>query len=240
MSDLVDKDGHFIVPPKIAIALPTHDRVPATFMYHLASLCAYTVAALPEHVSFGINMVAGTYIHKARQDLADEILAQGATHVLWLDTDMTFPRESLVHLLQRNVDMVGINYATRTVPSQHVAIKTVGAGPEGAKLVTDVNSEGLEKVEAVGFGMVLMKTRIFNKLPDPVQDPWFWYEWIPERKAHMGEDVYFCRVVRDAGFDIYVDHDLSKLCGHTGDFEYKVQHLDEWYGTDDRLRLAAD
>jgi hypothetical protein len=34
------------------------------------------------------------------------------------------------------------------------------------------------------------------------------------------EDVFFCRKAREAGFDIVIDHDLSKQCAHLGDWEF--------------------
>ena len=40
----------------------------------------------------------------------------------------------------------------------------------------------------------------------------------------VGEDVYFCKLARERGFDVFVDHDLSKDCGHVGMLEYKTDH----------------
>ena len=35
-----------------------------------------------------------------------------------------------------------------------------------------------------------------------------------------GEDVYFCTMARVHGFEVWVDHDLSKEVTHIGQFEY--------------------
>lgn len=209
--------------PKIAIAIPTHDMVPALFMYDVAALAAYTVAAMPEDVPFGITMVSGTYVHAARQELADLALADGATHVLWLDSDMRFPRDSLVRLLKHNKPIVGINYAKRGVPSDFVAIKEVGM--PGEKLITGEDSTGLEEVEALGFGCVLMKTEVLRYLPDPKITPWFQNEHLGDGRW-MGEDVFFCRLLREARVSLLVDHDLSKACAHIGQFEYRCEHAE--------------
>lgn len=211
--------------PRISIAIAAHDLVPSLFAYDLASLCAFSVAALPEDVPFGINMVSGTYVHSARQELAEAMLLQGVTHMLWVDADMRFPRESLLRLLRHNKDVVGCNYAKRGVPTGFVAIKNVGTDKkDGVALETLESSTGLEEVDAVGFGMLLMKVSVLAALPK--DERWFWFEWLPKAKHMVGEDVYFCNLVRKAGKKIYVDHDLSKEIAHIGQFEFRTQHAE--------------
>lgn len=206
---------------RITIAIPTHDTVPALFTYDVASLCAYTVAALPEDVAFGINMVSGTYVHAARQELADAVLEQGADWVLWLDSDMRFPRDALVRLLQHRESVVGINYAKRGVPSGFVAIKTVGN--PGEQLETRGDSAGLEEVQALGFGCVLIRGTVLHQLPDPKETPWFQHRHMGGG-LWIGEDVHFCEMLRAAGVRLFVDHDLSRDCAHIGQFEYRLEH----------------
>lgn len=218
---------------KIAIAIATHDYVPAQFMYDLASMVMYTTARLPDDVEFGINMVSGTYVHSARQELLEALVEQGVTHMLWLDSDMRFPRDSLIRLLKHNVPLVGINYSTRQIPPRYVAIKRMGTDERvGENLVTGPDSTGLEEVDALGFGMVLMKMHPYvdamfadRKPEDP---PFFFFEWLPKRKIQKGEDVMFCEAWRKAGGVVYVDHDLSKECAHVGSFEYRIGHVNAW------------
>jgi hypothetical protein len=206
---------------KISIAMPSHDNVPAMFSLDLASLVMHTTAHMPENVQLGVNMCAGTYVHSARQDLADALLAAGVTHILWLDTDMRFPRDSLFQLMLRNKPVVGINYAKRKLPAEFVGLKKVGWNGEPAeRLWTGKESTGLEEVEAIGFGMVLMRTSVLHSLPDPKLKPWFWFDWLPSGQM-VGEDVHFCKLLRDAGCPIYVDHDLSKQCSHIGQYDYE-------------------
>lgn len=208
---------------RITVGIPTHDSHPAHFTYDAMQLGIFSIAALPEDTVFGVNMVSGTYIHDARNQLLQAALDQGADYVLWIDADMRFPRDALVRLLKHKVAMVGINYAKRGVPSGFVAIKKVGLGSQGVKLRTDDESTGLEEVEAVGFGLVLMKTTALRGMPDPNETPWF-------QNVHLGggqflgEDVHFCERFREIGNKIFVDHDLSKQCRHIGSFEYELAH----------------
>lgn len=225
MSEILDANGERR-PLRVCVAIPSHDMVPVTFAYDLGQLMSFTMAAMPEGTHLGITMVPGTYIHQARQQLLAAVREQGVDYVLWLDSDMRFPKEALVKLFQRQKDFVGINYSTRGLPPQFVAIKRGGwksYEDRGEKLVTDEDSTGLEEVDALGFGCVLMRMAAFEDLPDG--EPWFWYELVHDNR-HIGEDVYFCRLAKEElGLDIYVDHDLSKLCAHTGSFEFELGHV---------------
>lgn len=211
---------------KIAIALPTHDMVPARFMFDLANLVAYTTAKFQHGEEFGINMIAGTYVHSARQKLLAMLLVQGVTDILWLDSDMSFPRDALLRLLNHRQDVVGINYAKRDAPPEYVAFKHVDfEHGNSMKLATTTESTGLETVDAMGFGMVLMRTAPLISLPDPREKPWFFFEWLPGGRQ-VGEDVYFCRILREQlGLELMVDHDLSKECAHIGQFPYRLEHV---------------
>ena len=208
---------------KIAIAVPSHDTVPALFAVDLSHLVLFTTAALPDTVQFGVNFVTGTYVHSARQQLIDDCLAAGVTHILWIDSDMRFPKEALVTLLQHNLQVVGINYSKRAFREGFTALKKVGPAAEGgAQLRTSDESTGVEEVEAIGFGMVLMKVSALWGLPDPKKTPWFQNVWLEDKGQWMGEDVFFCKLLRESGQRIFVDHDLSKACAHLGIHEFAV------------------
>lgn len=212
---------------KIMILVPCYEKVDALFAFDLAQMMALTVAAMPADagVELGLSMNIGTYAHSSRQELVNDALAQGATHILWLDSDMRFPRDLLIRLLQHQVPVVGINYSKRRFPPDFVAIEEIDIEKNVSKrLLTRDEDEGLAEVHALGFGAVLMERSVFVNLPDPEEQPWFWFEYLGPGRGQIGEDVYFCRLIREHGQRIFVDQDLSKECGHLGQFEYKVHH----------------
>ena len=228
-------------PPRICVAMPTHDHCHAVFMYSVAQLSAYTVANMPPApAEFGLTMVKGTYVHNARQQLLEMALKRNVTHILWLDTDMKFPKDSCMRLLAHNVPVVGINYCHRGLPYEFVAIKKVGLelGQASEKLQTKRDSTGLEECEALGFGMVLMRTDILSCLPSLDEKPWFGFDFIGGRKQ-VGEDVRFCKFLTDAGHKLYVDHDLSRECAHIGEAEYTVEMAEMLSSKETTARLAA-
>lgn len=212
---------------RVVVAIPSHDSAPFPFAVDLANLAFFTVATgLREIDTFGIVGITSTVIHHARNGLLRRCMGQTPTptHVLWLDSDMRFPRDALLRLLQHDVDMVGINYVRRELPTQFTAYKRVAADGEVSEhCVTAPDSTGLEMVDAVGLGLCLMKTEILARLPDPDAEPWFQFPWLPKLRLMQGEDVHFCSLLRDHGVRVYVDHDLSKACAHIGSFEYKLE-----------------
>jgi len=67
---------------------------------------------------------------------------------------------------------------------------------------------------------MLIKTSVFESLPQP----WFMEDPIKE----IGEDVHFCNLAREHGFQVFIDHDLSKDVMHIGEFEYRHQIMQQW------------
>lgn len=200
---------------KVAICVPCRDTVMTGFAFDLAKLCAYEgVTRCALGGSLLIYQVPGTLIFNQRERLAEEALKDGADAILWVDSDMRFPKDALRILLSRNLPIVGVNATTRRFPIQPTALDVC---PETKDLikVDSKGKEGLEQVMGVGFGMVLIRKEVFEK----VEKPWFWFDKTA-KGGTIGEDIYFCAKAYDVGFDTIVDHDLSKHIRHIGTYEY--------------------
>ena len=74
----------------------------------------------------------------------------------------------------------------------------------------------MQETHQVGFGVMLVNTEVYRKVPLP----WFSFEWLPEKQIYRGEDYFFCMKVRAAGYPIFIDHDVSKEVRHLGEFGY--------------------
>lgn len=193
--------------PQVAICYPCRDDVKAHFAYSLARLGLMTEGCLID-----LLMCRGTLIDDNRNILAESGLENGATHVLFLDTDMRFPGDALNRLLAHDKPIVGINYLTRSARP----LKTT-AKKNGELIWTLPESSGLEEVDGCGCGVLLIKAEVFRAL----EKPWFAFGGIdPTTKRRLGEDYYFCAKAREAGFPVFIDHDLSKQVGHIGDLVY--------------------
>lgn len=145
---------------------------------------------------------------KSRHNLIVAALRAKCTHILCLDADMTFPQDTAIRMLMRDKEVVGVNATTRSYPVNHIAHDLNGERIDSRK------KYGMQKCQHVGMAVMLLNAEIF-KSPE-MSPPLFMMEWIPDIEDYCGEDVYFCAKIHQAGYDIWVDHDLSHEVGHIG------------------------
>lgn len=179
-------------------------------MAHSLALTMADLAANPMQTALRLVRCESSKLASSRMDLARDALAQGADKILWIDTDMVFRPRHVRALLAHDLDIVAANYPKK-IPSQ----ESVCAALNGTVLQP---GEGVEEVAHVGLGLCVTKTEVFRRL----EEPFFQFAWNPVTKDDIGEDVYFCRRARAAGFKVHVDHDASKGIGHVGRFNYQI------------------
>jgi len=62
--------------------------------------------------------------------------------------------------------------------------------------------KGLYRVDAIGFGCVLIRVSVFKKIEKP------WFDWTVE----SGEDIYFCVQAKKHNIEIWAD--TNAVVGH--------------------------
>lgn len=203
------------VDVKILVAIPSTDNWSAQFGMSLAMMM-FHLAQFPVLPNVRKQQVVllnrrSSMLGQSRDSLFEEAFDHKCTHILWLDSDMRFPDNTIHWLMQHNRTFVGANYVRKTIPSAPV---TAAIG--GGLTYTDECSTGLEEVLHIGFGVCLMRLEDLKDIPAPR----FMQEWNEELHAYSGEDVYFCSLLRERGIPIYVDHDLSQKVQHIGTFNF--------------------
>lgn len=200
----------------IAISVPSGDMWKAGFGLDLTIMTATFARqhAKNEHRVELCNTQLSV-LPKSRMMLVKDALEKGATHILFLDSDARFPKDTLDRLLAHDLDFVGCNAVRRALP----CTPTASNGP-GHPIWTTKDSYGLEEVhDHIGLHTALIKTDVFRK----VEQPWFMTPWLVRQQEYQGEDVWFCHRAIDAGFRIWIDHDLSQHNRHSGNFDYSHQ-----------------
>lgn len=200
---------------RVAVLVPSHSEWKSGFGYSLANMVANFCNAKYEgggKKEIEIINVGGSMLPEVRHRLVAEAFKWGATHALWLDSDMMFPRDTLQALLRHNLPVVGANYVRRTFP----CIPTAHLPGDGGMLWTEPGDEGLVEVKHLGGGVKLVDMRVY----DAIELPFFVFEPTENGVGLRGEDVYFCHKVRDAGIPIFVDQELSQHIGHIGEMVF--------------------
>ena len=130
-------------------------------------------------------------------------------YMMWIDSDIRFNNEMFQKLVDMDEDIASGWYS-----------QTGGTSPVVEKMDDEffkqngsyqfLTAEELTgrsetcKVDYIGFGWVLIKQGVFEKL----EYPWFAPKLInigEDLQEVCSEDVAFCRDAKDAGFDIWLD-----------------------------------
>jgi len=162
-----------------------------------------------------VNSTESSMLVANRHNSVKVTLKTGASHLLFIDSDMRFPPWALRRLLSHNLPIVAANCTRRAFPVTGTALDFDG------KDVVSKGKTGLEKVRQVGGAFMLIRRDVLEKLKPPL----FLMEWVPEMDGYCGEDIYFSQLVQAAGYDMWVDHDLSNYIGHIGNFTYGHGHV---------------
>lgn len=208
---------------RIIVCTPVYgDTVKRGYAHSLAQAMAFFAQAksdVPKQID--VQMVYSSNLVENRHILVSRAFQAEATHVLFWDSDIKAPPDAIVRLVNHQLPIVAINYAKKEPearPTAYIDTDTY-TGP----CFTQEHHTGLQAVSSCGFGLMLISMDVLNKLDMPLFQ---FTQCGPDNAKTETEDVFFCRKARDAGFDIVIDHDLSKRCAHVGDWEYLTSHSD--------------
>lgn len=180
----------------IAICTPSRDVVTAGFAFDLVQLVKKNPLSF-----FTVSL--GTLLPNQRTELVKRSIEGHASHILFIDSDMRFPDDTIERLKAHDKDIVAANCRHRQANKW-----TAGFSSKG--------KTGLTEVKSIGFGVTLIRTDVFFKMAEP------WFATPYDGVNFIGEDVYFCHMAKEAGFKIYIDNDLSQDIKHTGSVDFGV------------------
>lgn len=180
---------------KTLVAIPCFDEMDAGFVQSLVDMKPVG--------EIRILVLSGSLIYEARERLASFAIQNGYDHVLWLDSDIMFPSTLLVEMSAQDKDIVTGVIAARRAPFYPCVYRS-----EGKKLNPVLEFDGhLTKVDSCGFGAVLMKTEVLEKMFDE-------FKTCFQPILGYGEDLSFCVRAKKLGFDIWADPNID--IGHIG------------------------
>ena len=190
---------------KTMIATPCLSTVQAEFMQ--------SVTLMKPVGDVRYASMESSMIYKSRTDLGLIAIAEGQDFVLWIDSDMAFKPDLLERLMadMEGRDIVAPLFFMRNPPYEPVMYSKLRKGltpaeNEHEKLI-DYPENEMFTVEGVGFGCVLMRTKVLKDVADRYHEL---FAPIPG----YGEDLSFCIRARGCGYDIWIDPTVE--VGHKG------------------------
>lgn len=209
--------------PSVMIAIPSGSDWKADFGMSLAGLMASINRPLKNGKQIEMLRLwntKGSILSRSRQTLVRKAQEDGVSHILFLDSDMTFPQWALHRLLDLELMCVAANCATKMLPSTPTARQYDPMNLAGEQVYSIPENNLVEEVWRVGTGVMLINMKVFDKVPSP----WFDITWNEALQDYTGEDWNFCKKLQDSGIPIHVDHVLSQHIGHIG--SYTFTHFD--------------
>lgn len=193
---------------KVAICIPYHRTAEGLFVDSLGKLLIHAGKAAVvrggrrEPLELEMLSASSSDIAGNRERIAERALDIGAEWLFWLDTDQVFPPDALARLIERDLPVVGCNYARRGDPTS----PTAGIYEKGVEVPVwtdeDKARKGVvEQAHYMGLGVCLMRADVLHS----IERPWF-------KPPH--EDVHFFGKLLGTGLRFFVDHALSWQIGH--------------------------
>jgi hypothetical protein len=195
---------------KIFLATPAYDgRVHVPFAISLSE--THTLLA-SKGIEFQVQIhCAGSLLTAERNRLLEAFINSDATHLLCVDSDLGWPAQAVIALLDHDVDFVCGVYPTRK--DNMFLFRPIYN--EDKSVVK--NEKGLLKVEYIPAGFMMIKREVIVKMrefhsnlkftPKVETEQMFsgYFDTEVWQGEFWGEDFYFCRKARETGFDIWVD-----------------------------------
>jgi len=205
---------------EVAILCPIAESVSPVTFQSVAAMVGYSTSKGVKINHIGVT--ERTLVDTARNTLAKEFLKTDNEWAMWIDSDMTFPKETIIKLLdvakKKKAKMVTGVYYQRG--GKHFPVCWV-RDPElenGTKLVHEnpkkydqnnyIGMYALPGMEAVkpfladtaGFGCVLIHREVLEVMDYP------YFQFIP---GECSEDFYFFVNAREKGFKLWAEPTLD-------------------------------
>ncbi len=205
----------------------------------------YSFVGLRKPAGSLLTKIGGKSVDIARNMIVDKLEKDW---LFLMDSDQTFQPDTLERLLSWDLPIVsGLYFKSPGKPVPHAysyawqegghlysaLIGQVGKylqqhkealAKAGPAVTLPCKREELIEADGVGGGCLLIHRRVFNALEKP------YFEC--NAGTFFGEDFYFCRKVRAAGFKIYVDPGV--ICGHKAKDLISHQHFLNFATTADK------
>ena len=185
---------------------------------HTAFVCSLIGLKLSGQVEYRFSQ--NSLVYDSRNQLAEYAVRNEFDRVLWLDSDMTFPRDLFEQFhkdLNGGIDVVCGLFTSRKPPIKPIVYQRIDPngrlGPEAIMMKT-IPENQIFQVGGVGFGAVMMNTSVLKSVMKT-------YGFMFSPILGMGEDLSFSHRCNQLGIKMYCDSRIK--CGHVGMIEYSYQ-----------------
>jgi hypothetical protein len=213
-------------PKKIMIAIPSYDAKIA--VYGMFSLISAVI--LLERNGYKVvfwGQLGCCYLDQTRNHIVDKFLASDCSHLIMVDSDLSFDGDAIIKLLKADEQIVAAAYPYRSLEKEGfpISIKL-----DENRIPIGNREKHLIECSFVPTGLMCIKRDVFDILkkeyPDLIDSSGelqFFQTGIlfakEGNKDYYGEDVYFCEICKRAGIQIWCDPNIN--IDHIGELHRK-------------------
>ncbi len=204
---LAKKEGE----QKVCIATTAYDNPDAAYTFAMART---REAMSHAGIKTAYFLLSGNcHVDDARNLIVKEFLESDCTDLVFIDADVSWQPVNLVQLCSHDVDMVGGVYPFRRKSDNDDMPVRMKPG------IYDPDERGLMEVDGLPSGFMRIKRHVLERLWLDAKKHWnkkdrsrqvpILFERTFEDGIRWGGDLHFCNTVRDYGFKIYADFDMT-------------------------------
>jgi len=182
---------------RVAIAVPHTGTVHAKFAFSLAQMVTYATVS---GIEVAMVDAQTSLVPKGRHELVQQAMGAEADAIIFFDSDMVFPMETVAGLVNADKDIIGLNYR-RTVPPHDETAR-------------NIHKDG--SCDWIGTGGLFINLCVFRD----IGVPYFKIDYDKEKDTFQSEDYNFALRARLVGYKIWVHKELSKGVVHIGQEGY--------------------
>jgi hypothetical protein len=148
----------------------------------------------------GLTWAKGVDVSGNCNELCRATLA-GSYQWLWvMGDDHTFPNDTVTRLMGHDVDVIVPHCLKRYPPWMPVVFSH--RNDDGDYVAALLPQRGMVEIHAAGSAGMLIRRHVLEAVGDP------WFTPSPDA-AGLNEDLHFCEKVREAGFRIWCDPEIT-------------------------------
>lgn len=230
---------------KLLLALPIYGSLESRFAFSLIEAIGRFTKSNP---GFDVQMtplIGDSLVCRARNSLTRLFMESDCTHMLFIDSDLTFSPEQIIRLMSHDVEVVGGLYCKKQDGPDAELVINVCANPIQ---IDGGTKDGLMTVRYVGTGFLLVEKSVIQRMidkwpeiaykedPDHKKTAWdIWHSGVYDYAAngypndwprrYLSEDWWFCQRCQDLGIKVWVDRRVSLK--HTGSIAFPLKHQEE-------------
>jgi hypothetical protein len=229
--------------PKIFVATPAYGCMVTTS--YLSSLLMLRVECGRRNLPCMIDFIGNeSLITRARNLLVEQFLKTDATHLLFIDSDVSFVPESVFSMLQADKDVICSIYPKKTYLWKKLEDSSSEKEPLRQRCldfnINIVKSAPIEKgryckVLDAATGFMMIKRSVIERMKPAfpsllckndvagydIKEYVALFDCMidPESRRYLSEDYAFCRRWQSLGGEIWAD--IGNVMGHEGFYHYR-------------------